>query len=665
MNKSHFHKLSSAGLLIALGIIYGDIGTSPLYTFQTILTEGGKIDEGLVFGAISCVFWTLTLQTTFKYVVITLQADNHGEGGVFSLYALVRRYGKKLVYPAIIGAGTLLADGIITPPITVTSAIEGLNMVPSMSEHIVPGNSLVIEIVLIILLLLFTFQRFGTKVVGASFGPIMLLWFTMLGVLGVSQIAQYPHIFAALNPIYGVRLLTQHPRGFWLLGAVFLCTTGAEALYSDLGHCGRKNIQYSWIFVKVALVLNYLGQGAWALLRNKPELNGLNPFFAIVPSWFLIPSVIIATMASIIASQALISGSFTLISEAISLNFWPRVKVKYPTLVRGQIYIPSINWILFMGCILVVLYFRTSEAMTAAYGFSITVAMLMTTILMYYYLRYVRHVPFWIVGAIITVFVCVESSFFVANAVKLLKRLFFLVFEIGLIGTMYVWFNARKIINRYLVFSNMKDYLQQLKDLSEDTTIPKYASHLIYLTKANNSRQVEKRIINSIFGNNPKRADLYWFVHIDRTDEPFTMDYGVEEILDDKVIRVDFRLGFRIQPRIGVMLRKVVEEMINNKEIDATSRYRSLNIEDLHNFRFVLLERFLSYDNELPVKEGFTLNSYFTINRLALSDSKAYGLDSNQTVVEKLPLVVAPVANIHLRRAFYKIDCDENTNLPG
>lgn len=655
MSKTHYHKLSAAGLLVALGIIYGDIGTSPLYTFQTILTEGGTINESLVFGAISCVFWTLTLQTTFKYVVITLQADNHGEGGVFSLYALVRRYGKKLVYPAIIGAGTLLADGIITPPITVTSAIEGLNMVPSLHEHIVAGNSLVVEIVLVILLLLFMFQRFGTKVIGGSFGPIMLLWFTMLGVLGIVQIAQYPRVFEALNPVYAVELLTEHPKGFWLLGAVFLCTTGAEALYSDLGHCGRKNIQYSWIFVKITLVLNYLGQGAWALLRNKPALNGLNPFFAIVPSWFLVPGVLIATAASIIASQALISGSFTLISEAISLNFWPRVKVKFPTTVKGQIYIPSINWILFAGCVLVVLYFRTSEAMTAAYGFSITVAMLMTTILMYYYLRYVRRVPFWIVGAILTVFVCVESSFFIANAIKIVKRLFFLVFEIGLIGTMYVWFNARKIINRYLVFLNLEDYLPQLAALSDDTSVPQYASHLIYLTKADNPHQIEKRVINSIFGNNPKRADLYWFVHIDRVDDPYTMEYGVEEVLDETVIRVDFRLGFRIQPRIGLMLRKVVEEMIQNKELDITSRYKSLNIEDLHNFRFVILDRFLSYDNDLPFKEGFILNSYFTINRMALSDSRAYGLDSNQTVVENVPLVVTPITNIHLKRAFYKL----------
>lgn len=656
MESQHFKKVSLAGLLIALGIIYGDIGTSPLYTFQTILTEGGSVNEGLVFGAISCIFWTLTLQTTFKYVLITLQADNHGEGGVFSLYALVKRYGKKLVYPAIIGAGTLLADGIITPPITVTSAIEGLNMVKGLGQHIVPGNSLVLEIVMVILLLLFVFQRFGTKVVGGSFGPIMFLWFTMLGVLGITQIIHYPHIFKALNPIYGIELLTEHPRGFWLLGAVFLCTTGAEALYSDLGHCGRKNIQVSWIFVKATLVLNYLGQGAWALMQHKQTLNGINPFFAIVPAWFLLPSVLIATGASIIASQALISGSFTLISEAISLNFWPKVKVKFPTNIRGQIYIPSINWILFTGCILVVLYFRTSEAMTAAYGFSITIAMLMTTILMFYFLRYVKRYPFWIVGAIVTVFVCVETCYFVANAVKIVKRLFFLVFEIGLITTMYVWYNARKITNRFLKFGNLADYLPQIDALSNDTSVPKYSSHLIYLTKADNPKQIEKRIMNSIFGNNLKRADLYWFIHIDRADDPYTMEYGVEELLEDKVIRVDFRLGFRIQPRIGLMLRKVVEEMMNNKEIDIASRYPSLNIEDIHNFRFVILERFLSYDNEFSFKDGFILNSYFSINRLALSDSKAYGLDSNQTVVEMIPLVVTPITSIKLKRAFYKID---------
>jgi len=659
MSSIHLKKITAAGLIVTLGIIYGDIGTSPLYTLQTILNEGGKITEEVVFGAISCIFWTLTLQTTFKYVFITLQADNHGEGGVFSLYALVRRYGKNLVYPAIIGAGTLLADGIITPPISVTSAIEGLGQVRGLGTVIVPGNNLVVEIVLVIILLLFVFQRFGTKIVGGSFGPIMLVWFTMLAVLGVSQIIHYPHIFKALSPHYGIKLLTLHPKGFWLLGAVFLCTTGAEALYSDLGHCGRKNIQVSWLFVKVALLLNYLGQAAWVLMQHKDGLGDVNPFFAIVPHWFLIPSVFIATAASIIASQALISGSFTLINEAISLNFWPKVTVKFPTDIRGQIYIPSINWVLCVGCFLVTLYFRTSEAMTAAYGFSITIAMLMTTILMYYFLRYVKHFPLPLVVIILIVFLSVESAFFVANAVKIVKRLFFLVFEFGLIFTMYIWYNARKINNRFLTFVNLMEYIPLIENLSKDEKVPKFSSHLIYLTKANRTTHIEQKIIYSIFSHNPKKADVYWFVHIERTDEPYTMEYGVEELKEDKVIRVEFRLGFRVQPRIGLMFRKVVDEMTCNKELDIVSRYPSLkkhNIAD--DFRFVILEKFLSYDNEFSVRDGFILNSYFGIKKLALSDDKAFGLDSSETVVEKLPLVVVPASNISLHRAYYKIHKD-------
>ena len=648
MESTH-KRISAAGLLIALGIIYGDIGTSPLYTFQTIITDGGGVSKELVFGAISCIFWTLTLQTSFKYVLITLQADNHGEGGIFSLYALVNKYGKKLVYPAIIGAGTLLADGIITPPITVTSAIEGLNMVKGMEQHIVPGNSLVLEIVLFILLLLFIFQRFGTKVIGGSFGPIMLLWFTMLGVLGIRQIIHYPEIFSALNPVYGFKLLTQHPKGFWLLGAVFLCTTGAEALYSDLGHCGKNNIQVSWILVKTTLVLNYMGQGAWVLLQHKQDLAGVNPFFAIVPPSFLLLSVLIATAASIIASQALISGSFTLISEAISLGFWPRIKVKYPTNIRGQIYIPSINWILFIGCVLVVFYFRTSEAMTAAYGFSITVAMLMTTILVAYFLRYVKRYPVWIVGAIITVFVCVETSFFIANAVKLFKRLFFLVFEIGLITTMYVWYNSRKITLRLLTFVSIKEYLPLLEQLSSDQSIPKYATHVVYLTKSEPG-QIEKRIIESIFANTVKRADFYWLININRVDEPFTMEYSVEELSANKIFRVNFNLGFRIQPKIGMMLKKVVTEMINSKEIAMTNRFPAVHEEPVNDFRFVILERFLSYDNEFSAREGFILNSYFSILKLARTDTEAYGIDRNLSVIEKVPLVIAPLSNIELKR---------------
>lgn len=650
----HLKKLSAAGVLITLGIIFGDIGTSPLYVFQTLLTEGGKVNEALVLGSISCIFWTLTLQTTFKYIFITLQADNKGEGGIFSLYALVRRYGKWLAIPAIIGAGTLLADGIITPPISVTSAIEGLNNVPALAASFIPGNHLILGIVIGIMLLLFFFQQFGTKVVGSAFGPVMLMWFLMIGVLGALQIMHDPGIFKALNPYYGVKLLTDHPKGFWLLGAVFLCTTGAEALYSDLGHCGRKNIQWSWLFVKTTLILNYLGQGAWVLKQSANfNFTGLNPFYQIVPNphLLMIPCVALATLATIIASQALISGSFTLISEAVSMNFWPKITIKYPSNIRGQIYIPSINWILCFGCIAVSLYFRTSEAMTAAYGFSITIAMLMTTILMYYFMRYVKHWPVWLVTIILCVFLCVEFSFFVANAVKILKRLFFLVFEFGLIFTMYIWYKARKINNRFLNFIDLKEQIPLLNALSADEGIAKYAGQLIYLTKANNGKQIEEKIMYSIMSRSPKRADTYWFIHIDTTDEPYTMEYSVDQIEKGKIIRVDFRLGFRIQPRVNVLFRKVIEDMLNRKELDIISRYDSLSkFKIISDFRFVILEKFLSYNNAFSVAEGFILNSYFNIKKLAQSEAKAFGLDTSETHVEKIPLVVKPVTNFKLKR---------------
>ena len=644
-------KVSAGGLLIAVGIIYGDIGTSPLYAFQTILRDGAPITPDLIMGGISCVFWTLTLQTTFKYVVITLQADNNGEGGVFSLYALVRTFGKSLSIPAMLGAATLLADGIITPPISVTSAIEGLSNVKGLEKLIVPGNNLVIEIVLLIILLLFAFQRYGTDIVGRSFGPIMVLWFVMLAGLGISQIVQYPEIFRSLNPYYGYRLLVDHPQGFWLLGAVFLCTTGAEALYSDLGHCGRGNIRVSWVFVKTALMLNYLGQGAWVLLQHKSSLGEVNPFFAIVPGWLLLPSILLATAATIIASQALISGSFTLISEAISLGFWPRVAVKHPTDIRGQIYIPSINWMLCVGCFAVVLYFQTSERMTAAYGFSITIAMLMTTFLMAYFLYYVKNYPGWLVGLIVSVFVVVEASFFVANAVKIVKRLAFLVVELGLFTTMYVWYRGRKIGSRYTPMVAVDASIPTLDALSSDATIPKYATHLVYITESTETHQVEKEIIDSIFARQSKRADVYWFVHVEFTDEPFTTAYRVEELADDKVIRVDFRLGFRVQPRINFLLRMVTNDMVERQELAIFRNPRQVDEVDVKaDFRFVVLEEFLSYENELHTRQELLLSNYFNLRRIAQSDLQAYGLDASDAVIEEVPLVITPVTSIKLER---------------
>ena len=647
MNK-HLNKASAAGLIIALGIIYGDIGTSPLYVLSSIIGKR-EINQQLVYGGISCVFWTLTLQTTFKYIILTLQADNRGEGGIFSLFALVKRYRKWLYLPAIIGAGTLLADGIITPPISVSAAIEGLSGVHGLENVIVPGNALTMIIIIAIISLLFFFQQFGTNLIGSSFGPIMLIWFAMLAILGISAIAMYPSILKAVNPYYGYDLLTKYPSGFWLLGSVFLCTTGAEALYSDLGHCGRKNIQYSWIFVKTALILNYFGQGAWLMLKKEVYLNGLNPFYEIMPHWFLIFGIFIATAATIIASQALISGSFTLISEAMRLNFWPKIKVEFPTLVRGQIYIPSINFILWFGCIAVMLYFRESSKMEAAYGFSITIAMLMTTILMFYYMKFVKKWYILIVALILLVFLTVELSFFIANVAKIKKRWMFLIFEFGLIGIMYTWFRARKIKNRYVEFVRLDHYLPMLQELSNDLTVPKYATHLVFLTSADNAKEVEHKIVYSILSGKPKRADLYWFLHVHTMDDPYTSEYTVREIVPNEVMRVELRLGFRVQPRTNLMFRKVVDELVRNGTISVESKYETLqNLNPIGDIQFIVMEKFLSSDNELSLFEKLVMQFQFWLKNKSLSEEKGFGLDQSNVTVEKFPLIVSPLSKISL-----------------
>ncbi len=643
-------KVTIAGLLVTLGIIYGDIGTSPLYVFRSIIGDR-KITEQLVYGGISCVVWTLTLQTTFKYVFLTLKADNKGEGGIFSLYALVRRYARWIYVPAIIGAATLLADGIITPPISVASAIEGLGGLKGLETTIVPGNNLTVGIVIGIISLLFFFQRFGTKVVGFAFGPIMMVWFTMIMVLGGVQIAHNPGILSSINPYYAYDLLVNYPKGFWLLGAVFLCTTGAEALYSDLGHCGRKNIQYSWAFVKVALIINYMGQGAWLLAQHSDTLNGLNPFYELMPHWFLLAGIIIATFATIIASQALISGSFTLISEAISMNFWPRVTIKFPTDVKGQIYIPSLNWILWIGCVGMMLYFRESGHMEAAYGFSIVIAMLMTTSLMYVYMHRVKKWNFSVITLIMLVFIIVEVAFFIANVAKIKQRWMFLFFEIGLIFIMVVWFRARKITNRYLQFVKLSDYVPRLLGLTADKDFPKYATHLVYLTKADFDGEIEKRIMHSILHRKPKRAEVYWFVHIDRADAPYTMEYSTKELVPEKIIRVDFKLGFRVQPRINLLFKRVMQEMYQQSELCIENKYESLDKNTFHaDITYVIIETFLSVENEFSLKDGFIMDSYFSIKNFSQSDQKAFGLDSASTVLEYVPLVINPKAYLPLKR---------------
>jgi KUP system potassium uptake protein len=641
-SNSGSNRITIATLLVALGIIYGDIGTSPLYVLKAIVGDR-PITEVLVLGGVSCIFWTLVLQTTLKYVVLTLMADNEGEGGVFSLYALVRRYSKALVIPTILGATTLLADGIITPPISVASAVEGLNMViPNIPS---------VPIVVVILSFLFFFQRFGTYRIGSTFGPMMAVWFLMLFVIGLSQIIKTPDVIKALSPHYAYELLVKYPHGFWLLGAVFLATTGAEALYSDLGHCGRKNIRITWVFVKVSLMTNYLGQAAWILQQSDNFLNERNPFYEMMPQWFLVPGIIIATMATIIASQALISGSYTLINEAMSLNFWPRVTVRQPTDLKGQIYIPSVNNILWFGCILMILYFRTSTNMEAAYGFSITIAMMMTTLLLTYYLLFRKKWNPILVFGILALFFIVEASFFITNVAKIKERWMFLFFELFIFLVMYVWYYARKINNRLVHFVELGKYTSLIKELSEDDSIPKFATHLIYLTKANYREQIEEKIIKSILSKKPKRADVYWFLHIHRTDEPYSMNYEVSELVDDKIIKVTINIGFRVQPRSELFFKKIVRELVANKELnlhirpDGSTKYNSEP-----DFKFVIIEKFLSVENEFAVREGLLLNGYFFLKRFSQSDEKAFGLDKSDVVEEQIPLVYHMTESANLKR---------------
>ncbi|MGR3810583.1 KUP/HAK/KT family potassium transporter [Jiulongibacter sp. NS-SX5] len=639
--KSNLDKVSAAGLLVAMGIIYGDIGTSPLYVMKAIVGDR-PITEDIVLGGVSCVFWTLTLITTIKYVILILRADNNGEGGTLALFALVRRHAKWLTVPTMIGGAALLADGIIAPPISVSSAIEGLEIIyPDIQT---------IPIVITILTILFVIQIFGTKVVGYAFGPIMAVWFTMLAILGVSMIVKYPIVLKALNPYYAYNLLANYPGGFYLLGAVFLCTTGAEALYSDLGHCGRGNIRMSWIYVKTCLILNYFGQAAWLMLHEGQLLGDKKPFFQLMPEWFILPGIAIATMATIIASQAMISGSFSLISAAIRLNFWPKVRIHYPSNERGQLYIPSVNMLLYIGCIAVVLYFRRSENMEAAYGLAITVTMLMDTILMSYFLYTHRNKKRFVFTFLI-VFMIIEFAFLFANLEKFPHGGWVsLLICIALGSVMYIWLKASEIKLRLTAFEKLDKYLRSLKELSKDITVPKYTTHLIFMSNASRESEIESKIIYSIFQKRPKRADVYWFVHVETTDEPNTLEYKVKQCEKDDVYKITFRLGFRQPHKINLYFRHVLEEMVRNAQVDIRSRYESLNKHNvIGDFRFVVIKKFLSYENDLPFWENLVMKAYFFIKKYTMSEEKWFGLDSSAVKIEHVPLVIKPVENVPLK----------------
>lgn len=639
----HAPPFSPRGVLISLGIIYGDIGTSPLYVMTAIVGER-EISRELIYGGLSCVFWTLILITTIKYIYLALNADNKGEGGIFALYALVRRYKASwVVYPAIIGCATLLADGFLTPAISISSAVEGLRYINSE----IPTITIVISI----MIGLFVFQQFGTGVVGGTFGPVMAIWFITIGVVGLYQIIQNPSITAALNPVYAVNLLVKYPGGFWILGAVFLATTGAEALYNDLGHVGKENVRMGWSLVLICLLLNYFGQGAWLMNLEGQFLGGQRPFYASMPEWMLMFGIGIATFAAIIASQALISGTFTLVNEAMKLKLWPMTRVRYPSQLRGQIYIPSINWILLAGCIAVVLIFRESAAMEGAYGLAIAVNMLMTTALLVYYFTTVKKSTYRS-ALLAVVFFSIEGLFMVSNLDKfrhggwftfLIAFIFFIL--------MFVLLKARRLRQRHTEFVDLRHYESMLKDLQEDESIPKESTNLVYLAVADSRRYIDSNIVYSIFKKRPKRADVYWFIHVETVDSPFTSKYSVNTIIPKKCFFINVRLGFKSPHRINSIFTKIVHEMADAGEIDLTSPYPSLHkYSMMSDFKFIILHSWASADSEISNFERLIISGYRAIKSISLSTEELYGLEAANVEVEKVPIQVGPTAKVKIKR---------------
>ncbi len=636
------NRMGWIGMLVTLGIVFGDIGTSPLYVMKAILHVGQRVDEPMILGALSCIIWTLTLQTTVKYVLVALRADNHGEGGILALYALLRRHKRKWIYLlALMGAGTLLADGIITPAITVTTAIEGLE---SVSPHLP-----VLPITLAIITVVFFVQRFGTESIGKSFGGFMLLWFLLLGAVGTISLVSCPQVIRALNPYYALRLLATSPEWFLVLGAVFLCTTGAEALYSDLGHCGRRNITVSWAFVKTMLILNYLGQGAW-ILCHADVAASVNPFYAIMPQDLLIFSIVMATGAAIVASQALISGTFSILSEAMNLDFWPRMRIKHPTHVKGQLFIPAVNMAMYIGVVLILLLFRDSSHMEAAYGLAITITMLMTTLLLGFYLRQ-RGVSRILCMVFVGSYCVIEGIFLAANLSKFLAGGWCTLLIAGvLFCMMLVWVRAKHIRRQHISSKPLSDYYQIISDIKADDRIPKYASNLVYVNHTGKESTVDDKLIYSIINKQPKRADHYWLINLEYVDAPDTLEYSCSTLVEDTLYSVTMRIGFRIEPRVSLYLRQVVEDLVAEGRVDLTSCYPSLRRYGVAgDFRFIIIHRVYYPEDSFDRRHNLLMSLYALIGKISIDEPKALGLDTSVVVVERVPLILSRREG-HVRR---------------
>lgn len=642
--------LSMGMFLVTIGVVYGDIGTSPMYVMKSIISGNGGIahtNESFIVGALSLVIWTITLLTTVKYVLIAMKADNNGEGGIFSLYALVKKGGKLLIIPAMIGGAALLADGVLTPAVTVTTAVEGLRTIPAVERMLGAGQGKVILITLTIITVLFAIQHAGTSKIGRAFGPVMLLWFSFLGGTGIIHILEKPVVLKAFNPIYAVQILFSdyNKVGFMILGSVFLAATGAEALYSDMGHVGKEHIYRSWPFVKICLILNYLGQGAW-IIRNSinPEMfaiEDLNPFFLMLPESMRPFAVILGAAAAIIASQALITGSYTLVSEAIRLDLMPHLQIRYPSDTKGQIYIGAVNTVLFVGCSLVVLYFRSGARMESAYGLAITVTMLMTTLLLGVYLWKIKHLK--VVSIIIlAVFGSIESVFFISSLSKfshggyvavIMALLLFLIME--------VWHRGTELEQKYSIRLNLPEYIENLRLLKNDTETPLCANNLVFLDKQGDKNSIDRDILYSILDKDPKRAEAYWFFSITVTDEPNASRYHVETYGTDFIFRVNLELGFKNDQLLNFYLRQIVGELLASGELPRQEKKFSIyGPSDVGSFKFGILRRSISPGSELTRAEELVLNTKYFIRRLCGSVANWYGLETSSIINEYVPLSI-------------------------
>lgn len=626
-------KITAASLLVTIGIVFGDIGTSPLYVISAILGED-IVTRELVWGGLSCIFWTLTLQATFKYIILTLRADNHGEGGVLSLYSLIKRAAPRwTIYVAMLGCAALLADGIITPAISLTASVEGL--------RVLHDNVPIIPIVIVVLVALFTFQQFGTEKIGKSFGPIMLVWFSMLAFWGIVWISGDWSILKAVNPYYAYNILAHHPSSWIIVGAVFLCVTGAEALYSDLGHVGRQNIRVAWIFVKTALLINYFGQGAYVLANFEGEtLAGINPFFGMMPRWFVSIAVVIAVLASIVGSQSLISGSFSLISEAVKLDTWFRVQIRYPSKHRQQIFIPLINHILFIGALFVVLYFQSSSNMESVYGVAITITMLTTSVLLIFYLKRKLHWGWIWVGLLTGLFITIESFFFAGNVHKLAHGAgFTIVLMMLFVLVMVIHYQSKHVLLRKRKFVDVHQYEEIITDVSNDTEIPKFATNIVYLTNSYSVHRMEKQILKSIYEKQPKRADTYWLLHFNETDAPFQQEYDFHEMVKDKIYRLDFNLGYRVKPNVREMFTNAISDLSREGVIDLTNKYTSLRKHDIMpDFLFIVMRNTFNLDSESSIVEVFLLNAYGLLQKIEEPPEQYLGIDRNALLIEYIAL---------------------------